>query len=69
MLRSQKPEAVLEPGTGTEDQDMNAEGYRSVERQIGYCGIWCGSCIVGNGALRELSRTVYFSVISDAENE
>ena len=24
--------------------------------QIGFCGIWCGSCMVGNGALRELTR-------------
>ncbi len=23
---------------------------------MGYCGIWCGSCVVGNGALRELTR-------------
>ena len=24
--------------------------------QIGRCGIWCGSCVVGNGALMELAR-------------
>jgi hypothetical protein len=24
--------------------------------QIGCCGIWCGSCVVGNGALMELAR-------------
>ncbi|MCK4857771.1 MAG: DUF3795 domain-containing protein [candidate division Zixibacteria bacterium] len=23
--------------------------------QIGFCGIWCGSCVVGNGVLRELT--------------
>ncbi|UCG31710.1 MAG: DUF3795 domain-containing protein [Phycisphaerales bacterium] len=28
----------------------------NVKGQIGYCGIWCGSCIVGNGALREVTR-------------
>jgi len=27
-----------------------------VKNQIGYCGLWCGSCIVGNGTLRELTR-------------
>jgi hypothetical protein len=27
-----------------------------VRDQIGFCGIWCGSCIVGNGALQELTR-------------
>jgi hypothetical protein len=30
--------------------------FEDVRRQIGYCGIWCGSCIVGNGALRELTK-------------
>ena len=24
--------------------------------QIGYCGIWCGSCVVGSSALMELAR-------------
>jgi len=27
-----------------------------VKNQIGFCGIWCGSCVVGNGALRELTK-------------
>jgi len=30
--------------------------YQKVKQQIGYCGIWCGSCVVGNGALCELTR-------------
>ena len=29
--------------------------FENVKDQIGYCGIWCGSCIVGNGALGELT--------------
>ena len=29
--------------------------FENVKDQIGYCGIWCGSCIVGNGALAELT--------------
>lgn len=32
------------------------EAFKNVEGQIGFCGIWCGSCVVGNGALRELTR-------------
>jgi hypothetical protein len=28
----------------------------NVMPQIGCCGIWCGSCVVGNGALMELAR-------------
>lgn len=27
-----------------------------MKNQIGFCGIWCGSCVVGNGALRELTK-------------
>lgn len=30
--------------------------WDNAKDQIGFCGIWCGSCIVGNGALRELTR-------------
>jgi hypothetical protein len=29
--------------------------FEGVKDQIGYCGIWYGSCIVGNGALGELT--------------
>ena len=32
------------------------EAFENVKAQIGPCGIWCGSCVVGNGALRELTR-------------
>lgn len=32
-----------------------ARAYANVRPQIGYCGIWCGSCAVGNGALQELA--------------
>lgn len=35
---------------------MGDGAFESVKGQIGYCGIWCGSCVVGNGALRELTR-------------
>lgn len=33
----------------------NRSAFESVKDQIGYCGIWCGSCILGNGALIELT--------------
>ncbi len=32
------------------------EAFEQVRPQIGACGIWCGSCAVGNGSLRELAR-------------
>lgn len=35
---------------------MQAKAFRNVKNQIGYCGLWCGSCIVGNGTLKELTK-------------
>jgi len=32
------------------------EGFENVKNQIGFCGIWCGSCLGGNGAVLELTR-------------
>lgn len=30
--------------------------FENVKDQLGYCGLWCGSCLVGNGTLNELAR-------------
>jgi len=30
--------------------------FKNVQPQIGYCGIWCGSCVVGNGTLQEVAK-------------
>ena len=38
------------------DRDPSIEAFENVKDQVGVCGIWCGSCIAGNGALRELTR-------------
>jgi hypothetical protein len=35
---------------------MQTGPYENVKNQIGYCGLWCGSCIVGNGTLKELTQ-------------
>lgn len=35
---------------------MDTKAFENVKNQIGYCAIWCGSCIVGNGTLKELTR-------------
>lgn len=35
---------------------LDTQAYENVRDQIGPCGIWCGSCVVGNGTLRELTR-------------
>jgi hypothetical protein len=32
------------------------KAYDNVKGQIGRCGIYCGSCVVGNGTLRELAK-------------
>ena len=38
----------MKSGNGT-------KAYDRVKNQVGYCGIWCGSCVVGNGTLQRLS--------------
>jgi hypothetical protein len=35
---------------------MGLTDFENVKGQIGYCGIWCGSCVVGNGVLSEVAR-------------
>jgi hypothetical protein len=35
---------------------MDHRHMARVRGQIGHCGIWCGSCAVGTGALMELAR-------------
>jgi hypothetical protein len=37
-------------------KDSNTDAFENVKDQIGFCGIWCGSCVVGNGTLRELTK-------------
>ena len=44
--------------------DMQTKHFENVRNQIGFCGIWCGSCVVGNGALRELTKR-YEKLIKD----
>ena len=34
----------------------NTRGLDNVKDQIGCCGIWCGSCVVGNGVLKLLTE-------------
>lgn len=42
--------------------------YERVKNQVGYCGIWCGSCVVGNGTLQQLT-TGYEDVIKNYDLE
>ena len=35
---------------------MPSDPFDKLKNQIGYCGIWCGSCAVANGQLRELAK-------------
>ncbi len=35
---------------------MKNKHFENVKNQIGFCGIWCGSCVVANGILRELTK-------------
>jgi len=36
--------------------EVEAKAFENVKNQIGYCGLWCGSCVVGNGTLKELTK-------------
>jgi len=42
---------------------LKAKAFENVKNQIGYCGLWCGSCVVGNGTLKELTER-YEHIIS-----
>ena len=42
----------------------NDKAYKNVKEQIGYCGLWCGSCAVGNGAISQLSKQLKQMVTS-----
>lgn len=35
---------------------MDSKHFDNVKNQIGRCGIWCGSCVVGNGTLKDLAK-------------
>jgi thiol-disulfide isomerase/thioredoxin len=43
---------------------MSAKLYDNVKIQIGFCGIWCGSCVAGNGSLQELNKR-YAKIVDD----
>jgi len=42
--------------------EQKTAAFENVKDQMGYCGIWCGSCVVGNGALTELTRQYKYLV-------
>lgn len=35
---------------------MDLKDFENVRHQIGCCGAWCGSCVVGNGVLKQLTK-------------
>jgi hypothetical protein len=39
-----------------EKDKVEAKGFENVKSQVGYCGIWCGGCLGGNGAILGLTR-------------
>jgi hypothetical protein len=38
------------------EQTTRIKGFENAKEQVGFCGIWCGSCVVGNGTLEELTK-------------
>ncbi len=47
---------------------MKTTAFGKVKDQVGRCGIWCGSCIVGNGTLKDLTGG-YEKLIKDYDLE
>jgi hypothetical protein len=43
---------------------MTQRHFNNVKNQIGACGIWCGSCVAGNGVLQVLTQK-YDKIIED----
>jgi hypothetical protein len=39
-----------------ETDTLEVAAFENVKNQTGFCGIWCGSCAAGNGAMTELTR-------------
>lgn len=58
MLRCERHKVTLtcKQKTRKETAGMKATAFENVKNQIGYCAIWCGSCVVGNGSLKELTK-------------
>lgn len=46
------------------EKEKRSAPFENVKDQIGSCGIWCGSCVAGNGVLRELTKR-YEKIITD----
>jgi hypothetical protein len=47
---------------------MKAAAFENVKDQIGFCGIWCGSCPSGSGAIMELTR-IYEETVKKSKLE
>ena len=48
--------------------EKKTTAYNRVKSQVGRCGIWCGSCVVGNGTLQQLTAG-YEAVIKNYDLE
>jgi hypothetical protein len=35
---------------------LDLADFENVKHQVGSCGLWCGSCVVGNGVLKLLTK-------------
>jgi hypothetical protein len=47
---------------------LKTETFGNVKGQIGFCGIWCGSCPAGNGAIQELAKR-FEEIVKNCELE
>jgi hypothetical protein len=49
-------QARLHPKEEAMEQNVMTKAFENVKEQVGFCGIWCGSCVVGNGTLSQLTK-------------
>lgn len=47
---------------------MEAGLFENVRNQVGFCGIWCGSCLAGNGTIQELVKR-FEEIVKNCELE
>ncbi len=60
------PRSRRNPGKRAKER---SPAFENVKDQLGYCGLWCGSCLVGNGTLNELARKCGKAIADYGVNE
>ena len=46
-----------------------SQAFENVKNQLAYCGLWCGSCLVGNGTVNERAQKCRKAIIDYGVHE